>query len=119
MKKIKKTDRPNKKPIKSPTIEEQARVNSSQSLRKWRVSLQEEGMSLLAFLREKNSDAPSVKSLKRAIDGKRCTVNGRTETFSSHPLKKNDVITLNFAEFKKSSLTILYEDQDLIIVDKP
>src|SRR5271170_1303963 len=88
---------------------------------KWRVSTEEAGMRLLAFLRKKNPDVPSVKSLKRAIDGKRCTVNGKTETFASHPLKKDDLVILNFIEEKKEKtvLTILYEDPDLLIVDKP
>lgn len=89
--------------------------------RKWRVSAEEAGMRLLAFLRKKNSDVPSVKSLKRAIESKRCTVNGKTETFASHPLKKDDMVILDFAEDKKEkiTLTILYEDPDLLIVDKP
>lgn len=79
-------------------------------------------MRLLAFLRKKNPDAPSVKSLKRAIDGKRCTVNGKIETFSSHPLKKGDIVSLNAMPHekpRKQSLVVLYEDQDLLIIDKP
>lgn len=93
----------------------------SSFIRKWRVSAQEAGMPLLSFLRKKNEDVPSVKSLKRAIEAKRCTVNGKTETFSSHPLKENDTIVLDYADERpaKKTLTVLYEDGDLLIVDKP
>jgi RluA family pseudouridine synthase len=86
----------------------------------WRVSLKEVGMSLLAFLREKKPDAPSVKSLKRAIDGKCCTVNGKIELFSSYRLKTGDVVSLQWVHSQRvTSLPILYEDSDLLIVDKP
>jgi 23S rRNA pseudouridine955/2504/2580 synthase/23S rRNA pseudouridine1911/1915/1917 synthase len=85
----------------------------------WCVSAEEAGMPLLSFLRKKNPDAPSVKSLKRAIDGKCCIVNGQIEIFSSHPLKKNDRVLLQKQEEKRQALTLLYTDADLLIVDKP
>lgn len=85
----------------------------------WRVSAEEAGMPLLSFLRKKNKEAPSVKSLKRAIDGKCCIVNGQIETFSSHRLKKNDQIILRKKEKKHFTLPLVYEDADLVIVDKP
>lgn len=88
--------------------------------KQWRVSPKEAGMSLLAFLREKNPDAPSVKSLKRAIDGKCCTVNGRIKLFSSYRVQRDDVVSLQCALPERiTSLSILYEDSDLLIVDKP
>lgn len=85
----------------------------------WCVNPDEAGMPLLSFLRKRNPDAPSVKSLKRAIDGKCCIINGQVETFSSHPLKKNDRVLLHKQEEKRQSLTLLYDDADLLIVDKP
>jgi 23S rRNA pseudouridine955/2504/2580 synthase len=91
-------------------------------VRKWRVSVKEAGMRLLAFLRKKNLNAPSMKSLKRALDGKCCTINGRIETFSSHLLKTNDLVVLHNPLLKRTEkfhLPILYEDEDLLIVDKP
>jgi RluA family pseudouridine synthase len=93
----------------------------SSFIRKWQVSAQEAGIRLLAFLRKKNEDASSVKSLKRAIEAKRCTINGRVETFSSHPLKEKDIVVLDYADDRpaKKTLTVLYEDSDLLIVDKP
>ncbi len=89
---------------------------------KWRVSKKEAGMHLLQFLREKYPEAPSVKAIKRAIDGKLCTVNGRIETFSSYPLKANDIVVLSksaFALQKEVKIPILYEDKDLLIINKP
>ena len=87
-----------------------------------RVGRQEKGMKLLAFLREKASGLSSVKMLKRAIDEKFCTVNGRIECFSTHPLKEGDVVELDLAFLSKAkkpiAIDILYEDTDLIVCDK-
>ena len=89
----------------------------------WRVSRKEAGTRLLPFLRKKCPDAPSVKAIKRAIDSKFCTVNHQIETFSSYPLKENDIVRLNEAAFKtkksESKIPILYEDKELLIVNKP
>jgi RluA family pseudouridine synthase len=86
-----------------------------------RVGKKEAGMRLLQFLRENCREAPSVKTLKRAIDGKCCTVNGRIEIFSSYVLEENDIVALNLAglEKKTAPLSVLYEDDQLLIVNKP
>jgi RluA family pseudouridine synthase len=89
---------------------------------RWRVSRKEAGMHLLAFLREKCPQAPSVKALKRAIDGKHCIVNGRIETFSSYVLKENDTVSLSDTAFeskKNPKVSILYEDEELLVINKP
>ena len=88
----------------------------------WRVSGKQAGMSLLQFLKEMCKDAPSIKMLKRAIEGKCCTVNKQIPTFSSHPLKKNDLVTLNPQAFETQVAplsSILYEDATLLIINKP
>src|SRR6266404_506320 len=89
----------------------------------WVVTSEEKGMTLHAFLRKKCPQAPSVKALKRAIDGKYCRVNGKVETFSSHPLKVNARVELDERAFKVkpriSGLLVLYEDEELLICDKP
>lgn len=91
----------------------------------WRVSKKQAGMGLLQFLRESCPNAPSVKAIKRAIDGKLCTVNNRTQVFSSLPLEENDTVALNnraFDQPKKIKIlkaSILYEDKDLFIIGKP
>ncbi|MCI0382038.1 MAG: RluA family pseudouridine synthase [Chlamydiae bacterium] len=88
---------------------------------RWKVSHKEHGMKLLPFLREKCEAYPSVKSLKRAIENKCCTIDGKVEFFSTHPLSKNQIIELRFSEEKQQRISpkILYEDEDLIIFDKP
>jgi RluA family pseudouridine synthase len=91
----------------------------------WKVTDKEGGMTLLAFLREKfgPSSPFSVKALKRAIDGKWCTLNGKVEVFSSHRLKTGDRVKLDLAGLNppqlQTGLPILYEDEDLLICNKP
>ena len=91
---------------------------------KWRVTRKEDGTRLLQFLREKYPEAPSVKALKRSIDGKFCTVNGRIETFSSYILEENDIVVFNPAGLEKkvelsTTVPVLYEDHVLLIINKP
>ena len=89
----------------------------------WRVSRKDAGGRLLQFLRDNCPEAVSVKALKRAIDGKLCTVNRRIETFSSYVLEENDIVALDASAFeeKKTSykVPILFEDKELLIVNKP
>jgi 23S rRNA pseudouridine955/2504/2580 synthase len=92
---------------------------------KWRISKKEAGMRLLQFLREKCPEAPSVKTIKRAIDGKLCTVNHHIETFSSYILEENDIVILDKNAFEKrktvleTKIPVLFEDKDLLIINKP
>lgn len=92
---------------------------------KWRISKTEAGMRLLQFLREKCKQAPSVKAIKRAIDGKFCSVNGRIENFSSFTLTEGDFVVLSTEAFATAEavhapqIPILYEDPDLLIINKP
>lgn len=89
------------------------------------VTPSEEGMTLLSFLRSHCDTAPSVKAIKRAIESKCCLINGKIETFSSHPVKKGDKVSLDPSSFtqKSASLTlqlgILYEDEVMLICNKP
>jgi RluA family pseudouridine synthase len=93
------------------------------STRQWTVTSEEEGITLLSFLKSRYKEAPSTKAIKRAIDSKFCTVHGRVETFSSHPLKQGAQVALDLSAFSQPkfscSLSILYEDADLIIYNKP
>lgn len=88
---------------------------------RWRVSRKEAGTRLLQFLRDKCPEAPSVKALKRALDGKLCTVNGRIETFSSYTLEENDLVNLSDipVEKKEMRVSILYEDDEILVANKP
>ncbi len=88
----------------------------------WRVSSTQAGRRLLQFLREECSAAPSVKAIKRAIDGKCCTVNTHIQTFSSHRLHEGDLVSLKEGAFHEKEIplpTPLYEDEELLIVHKP
>jgi 23S rRNA-/tRNA-specific pseudouridylate synthase len=89
--------------------------------RQFKVSSREKGQRLLAFLREKCPDAPSVKALKRSIEGKLCRINGKVETFSTHILKVGDTVEIEIdreapARFKP---LLLWEDEVLAAYDKP
>lgn len=91
-------------------------------MNKWRVSKEQAGMGLLQFLRETCTEAPSVKAIKRAIDGKQCYVNGRIERFSSYKVVENDHVRLverMQQECRIGPISVLYEDEDLLIVSKP
>jgi 23S rRNA-/tRNA-specific pseudouridylate synthase len=89
--------------------------------RTFKVTPREKGQRLLAFLREKCPDAPSVKALKRSIEGKHCRINGKIETFSTHILKAGDTVEIEIdreapARFKP---LLLWEDDVLAAYDKP
>ncbi|HSX12009.1 MAG TPA: RluA family pseudouridine synthase [Rhabdochlamydiaceae bacterium] len=86
------------------------------------VTAKDHGMGLLSFLRDKcKGQQLSVKALKRAIDGKQCSVNGRVQFFSTHTLSTGDRIELRLSEEKRnpSSLQTLFEDDYLLICNKP
>jgi len=89
--------------------------------RTFKVSPREKDQRLLAFLREKCPDAPSVKALKRSIEGKLCRINGKIETFSTHTLKAGDTVEIEIdreapVRFKP---LLLWEDDVLAAYDKP
>lgn len=87
----------------------------------FKVSEKEEGMKLLSFLRQKCVDAPSVKSIKRAIDQKQCVINGRVEMFSTHSVRKGQQVQITLKDQAKKSLSypILFEDEQIVIFNKP
>jgi 23S rRNA-/tRNA-specific pseudouridylate synthase len=89
--------------------------------RTFKVSSREKGKGFLLFLREKCPDAPSVKALKRSIEGKSCRINGKVETFSTHILKEGDTVEIEIdrdapVHFKP---LLLWEDDVLAAYDKP
>lgn len=89
-------------------------------IHKHTVSSEEQGQTLLAFLRTHLSSYSSVKAIKRAIDGKKCKVNGRVEWFSTYPLKKGDQIEICLeGKQEECPLVVLYEDEELILYNKP
>lgn len=89
--------------------------------RVFKVSPSEKGQRLLAFLREKCPDAPSVKTLKRSIEGKLCRINGKVETFSTHILKTGDIVEIEIDQeaLVRFKPLLLWEDDVLAAYDKP
>jgi RluA family pseudouridine synthase len=86
------------------------------------VSPQDEGDTLLAFLKKKATFSHSVKELKRTIDGGLCSIDGKIERFSTHRLRKGQKVTLRYTAAqreKKQPLILLYEDDSILIYDKP
>jgi len=88
------------------------------------VASKEKGIKLLAFLKEKCHHISSVKALKRAIEAKACKVNGKVERFSTSILQTGDEVEFNLEVLKAKrsvpkKITILHEDEDLLICDKP
>lgn len=75
-------------------------------------------MKLLSFLRQHCPESISAKAIKRAIDAKQCRVNGRIETISTTPLKGSDRVEIELKTASKSTPTILYEDADLLVINK-
>ncbi|MBM3184394.1 MAG: RluA family pseudouridine synthase, partial [Chlamydiae bacterium] len=71
--------------------------------------------------------SPSGKALRRLLEANFCRINGRIERFGSVLLQKGDVIELSsnwetFLDPKKKEekkFSILFEDENLLIVDKP
>lgn len=83
------------------------------------VQPEEEGVTLLSFLKTHLEDYPSVKAIKRAIDRKQCTINGQVETFSTHKVEAGDKIEISLDVPKKVASKVLYEDEALIAYNKP
>lgn len=77
-------------------------------------------MTLLAFLGAKYPEM-SRKALKRAIEQGCCIVNGKVETFSTHPLRAKDQISFRKPAVKETpqQIPILYQDEEIVVVDKP
>lgn len=76
------------------------------------------------LLKEKVSPSYSARFLKRALESNVCRVNGRIERFASARLEKGDRIELmahwdEVGQKSASTIPILYEDDDLLILDKP
>jgi 23S rRNA pseudouridine955/2504/2580 synthase len=89
------------------------------NMREWLIRGEETG--LLVFLKQQLVDATSVKAIKRAIENRSCLVNGRIERFGSRRLKAGDRVQFSFREKRERALSLpkLYEDEHLLVVDKP
>ncbi len=85
---------------------------------KWEVK---KGERLLSFLRAHLGDQFPVKRMKRAVERGYCRVNGRIETFATHPLVSGDRVEFAPPESEeiRTEIKIIFEDEDLLVVAKP
>lgn len=88
----------------------------------WKVTPEESGMRLIAFLQKKLGSSFSARRIKQLLESNRCTINHRKERFGSAIVGNGDQISLMLDVQAKSSSVkpqILYEDDALLILDKP
>lgn len=94
----------------------------------WRVTEQESGCKLQAFLRAKLGKSYSLRDIKHMLAGNCCKLNNSIERFGSTLVGKGDAISLQLNEksvraplqAKSFSLpAILYSDEALTLIDKP
>ena len=89
-----------------------------------KVSSEEENIRIDSYLSKKCEDFSRV-TIQRLIEEEKVLVNGR-KTKASYKVQENDIITMEEEKPKEISLKaqnipieIIYEDQDIIVVNKP
>lgn len=91
----------------------------------WSVASPREEGKLISFLSQQLGSQFSQRSIKRALEKNHCLVNGHIERFASKKVFRGDEVALakNWQESesfcKQKPLSILYEDEHLLILDKP
>jgi RluA family pseudouridine synthase len=87
---------------------------------KWRQS---RSARLIDAVKEQLDSSCSARFIKRALEANICRVNGRIERFGSKLLEKGDIVELApnwdaFESKRNDSCSIIYEDGDLLAIDK-
>ena len=84
------------------------------------VSKEENGLSLLAFLKGKGA-LLSAKKMKKIIETGGCTIGGKVEVFASRKVMEGECIEadLTVKEVSKQPISILFEEINFLIVNKP
>jgi RluA family pseudouridine synthase len=93
----------------------------------WKAAAADKGIKLLDFIKSKIDAQISSRQIKRWIESNGCTVNGRVERFASTLLAEGDVVIFRGLEKLEEGTSpvhaakesILYEDKDFFIYDKP
>ncbi|OFY66213.1 MAG: hypothetical protein A2V64_01825 [Bacteroidetes bacterium RBG_13_43_22] len=79
-------------------------------------------ITLIEFLTEQYPDSPRTR-IKKLLQSGTIRVNDKPVTLHSYPLKSRDIVEINkqAGNAAKAGLLfpVLYEDQDVIVVDKP
>jgi RluA family pseudouridine synthase len=82
-----------------------------------------EPVRLLDVIKNIVGSSISARFIKKILEANFCRVNGRIERFASVRIKNGDEVELNdqwsSLQKKKIKCPILYEDEDLIVVNKP
>ncbi len=84
----------------------------------WQVQPAEANMSLLAFLQGKFKDC-SMRKIKGWIDAGFCTVRGQRVRFSKTCVRAGERVLLHVPQQVQKDIQILFEDDLLLIIDKP
>ena len=92
----------------------------------WKVTPQEEGKTLLAFLKARLDDKTlSARKIKSLIDAGFCSINEKRERFANRPVVAKTCISLLIPDIEaKQTVTfskerILFDDDAIFIYDKP
>lgn len=85
---------------------------------KLQVSHQEAGATLHRFLISHLALEFSGKAIKKLIETQCCKINGRTERFGSTILLEGDQVVLQTPSSSSARLHILYEDEEILAIDK-
>ncbi|MCH9612531.1 MAG: Ribosomal large subunit pseudouridine synthase C [Chlamydiia bacterium] len=91
----------------------------SVNVHQFTVSDDEHGLSLQQVIRSRLGEIVSGKQIKRLIHDKYCQLNESIERFSSKKVRARDQVRLVISSSNASSLDILYEDEELYVVNKP
>ena len=91
---------------------------------KWKVAATFHNLSLLSFLQKMTQNKFTNRFLKRSIENGFCRLNGSYELFASKKLKTNDLVEMAIGlvekkKDKKLKPMIFYEDDHLLVIDKP
>jgi 23S rRNA pseudouridine955/2504/2580 synthase/23S rRNA pseudouridine1911/1915/1917 synthase len=88
----------------------------------WVVTASDRGKSLLEFLQARlASKSLSMRKIKGWIDAGFCKVQGKIMRFYRSTVSLNEKISLDIPDEvqKREPIQILFEDDDLVIIDKP
>lgn len=86
---------------------------------RWEVSKTDSGLKLNQYLKLRLGAAFSQKQIKRVIDSGGCKINGKIEKFSSALVGYGDAIEFEMKEIVEREGSVLYEDGELLIYNKP
>lgn len=76
-------------------------------------------VKLLPYLREELRGEWKTKDLRWLIEHQRCTLNGFVERFCSTLLRKGDQVEIFLEKPPTSEVPIIFEDDELIVCNKP